>query len=90
MADKLKSYDWPGNIRELSHVMERAVLFADENVISAQSLVIKKPINNASNEAFPFMTLEEAEQKLLLQALQKTAGLTAEAAELLGISKIAY
>jgi len=89
MADKLKSYDWPGNIRELSHVMERAVLFADENVISAQSLVIKKPINNASNETFPFMTLEEAEQKLLLQALQKTEGLTAEAAELLGISKSA-
>jgi len=89
VADKLKSYDWPGNIRELSHVMERAVLFADENIISAQSLVIKKPINNASNETFPFMTLEEAEQKLLLQALQKTEGLTAEAAELLGISKSA-
>jgi DNA-binding NtrC family response regulator len=89
VADKLKSYDWPGNIRELSHVMERAVLFADENIISAQSVVIKKSINNVNNEAIPFMTLEEAEQKLLIQALQKTNGLTLEAAELLGISKSA-
>ena len=89
VADKLKSYDWPGNIRELSHVMERAVLFADEKIISAQSVVIKKSINNVKNEAIPFMTLEEAEQKLLVQALQKTDGLTLEAAELLGISKSA-
>jgi DNA-binding NtrC family response regulator len=89
VADKLKSYDWPGNIRELSHVMERAVLFADENIISAQSVVIKKSINNVKNEAIPFMTLEEAEQKLLVQALQKTDGLTLEAAELLGIIKSA-
>jgi DNA-binding NtrC family response regulator len=89
VADKLISYDWPGNIRELSHVMERAVLFADENIISAQSLAIKKPMNNTSNENIPFMTLEQAEQKLLVQALQKTDGLTLEAAELLGISKSA-
>ena len=89
VEDKLKSYDWPGNIRELSHVMERAVLFADENTISAQSLAIKKPMNNTSNEAIPFMTLEQAEQRLLVQALQKTDGLTIEAAELLGISKSA-
>ena len=69
--------------------MERAVLFADDNVILAQSLAIKKPINIMSSEALPFMTLEEAEQKLLMQALQKTGGLTLEAAELLGISKSA-
>ena len=46
-------------------------------------------MNNTSNEAIPFMTLEQAEQRLLVQALQKTDGLTIEVAELLGISKSA-
>jgi len=89
VAEKLKSYDWPGNIRELSHVMERAVLFADDNIITAQSITLKKNIGQTSDEKMPFMTLEQAEQQLLLQALKKTEGLTVEAAELLGISKSA-
>jgi len=89
VADKLKGYDWPGNIRELSHVMERAVLFADDKTITAKSVTLKKTANQNSNATFPFMTLEQAEQQLLMQALQKTNGLTVEAAELLGISKSA-
>lgn len=89
VAEKLISYDWPGNIRELSHVMERAVLFADDKIITAQAITLKKSASQNSNALFPFMTLEQAEQKLLEQALQKTNGLTVEAAELLGISKSA-
>ncbi len=89
VANKLISYDWPGNIRELSHVMERAVLFADNNIISAQAITLKKQELPANNAAIPFMTLEQAEQQLLIQALQKTNGLTVEAADLLGISKSA-
>jgi len=89
VAEKLMGYDWPGNIRELSHVMERAVLFADDNIISAQAITLKKSANQTSMGTFPFMSLEQAEQQLLIQALQKTNGLTVEAAELLGISKSA-
>ncbi|MCJ8319535.1 MAG: sigma-54 dependent transcriptional regulator [Colwellia sp.] len=89
VAEKLKSYDWPGNIRELSHVIERAVLFADDNIITSQSITLKKRVGQNSDSKMPFMTLEQAEQQLLLQALKKTDGLTVEAAELLGISKSA-
>jgi DNA-binding NtrC family response regulator len=89
VAQKLMHYDWPGNIRELSHVIERAVLFADDKVICAQSITLKKLAKPASTETLPFMTFEQAEQQLLMQALQKTNGLTAEAADLLGISKSA-
>lgn len=89
VGEKLIHYDWPGNIRELSHVMERAVLFADDNIISAQSITLKKSVAQVNNDQIPFMTLEQAEQQLLLQALKKTDGLTVEAAELLGISKSA-
>jgi DNA-binding NtrC family response regulator len=89
VAEKLMDYDWPGNIRELSHVMERAVLFADNHTISAQSITLKHSVNKKNSQQIPFMTLEHAEQELLKQALQKTNGLTVEAAELLGISKSA-
>jgi DNA-binding NtrC family response regulator len=88
VAEKLKAYDWPGNIRELSHVMERAVLFADDNIIPAQAITLKKT-SQVNEETIPLMTLEQAEQQLLMHALQKTDGLTAEAADLLGISKSA-
>jgi len=89
VEDKLRAYAWPGNIRELSHVMERAVLFADDNVISAQEIMLKKQSGKVNSEILPLMTFEQAEQQLLMQALQKTDGLTTEAAELLGISKSA-
>lgn len=86
---KLTSYHWPGNIRELSHVMERAVLFADNKMISAQDVMLKSQTNQVDLADLPLMTIEQAEQQLLIQALKKTDGLTAEAAELLGISKSA-
>jgi len=89
VAEKLIAYRWPGNIRELSHVMERAVLFTDDKLISAQSIILKKPTSQVGSENIPLMTIEQAEQQLLILALQRTNGLTADAADLLGISKSA-
>jgi len=89
VAAKLIDYDWPGNIRELSHVMERAVLFSDDQIISAHAITLKKSVSQSNVETIPLMTIEQAEQQLLIQALQKTNGLTVEAADLLGISKSA-
>ncbi len=34
----LKAYDWPGNIRELRHVIERAIIFCDDPAIDIQHL----------------------------------------------------
>jgi len=90
---KLKSYAWPGNIRELSHMIERAVLLAKSEEIRADDIVIKgmspAAIPEENGGAIAFMTLDKAEQQLLQQALNKTAGSAIEAAELLGISKSA-
>ena len=43
--------------------------------------------NNTSNGELPFMTIDEAEQTLIKQALQKTQGKVIEAGELLGLGK---
>jgi len=85
---KLTSYPWPGNIRELSHMMERAVLLSSNEKISANDIPLKT--NNAKQGSeIPFMPLEQAEQLLLKQAINKAKGSAVDAAQLLGISKSA-
>ncbi|MCJ8294992.1 MAG: sigma-54 dependent transcriptional regulator [Colwellia sp.] len=84
-------YDWPGNIRELSHVIERAVLLSDSNELEITGLTDQLALGNnganTSNGELPFMTIDEAEQTLIKQALQKTQGKVIEAGELLGLGK---
>jgi DNA-binding NtrC family response regulator len=81
----LRQYDWPGNIRELSHVIERAVLLSDSTEIEITGL--EKQLSSQENEEMPFMSIEAAEQSLIKQALHKTQGRVIEAGELLGLGK---
>jgi len=87
VEDKLLSYGWPGNIRELSHVMERAVLLCNDNVIRASDLQLRSLPEQASK--MPLMKLDQAEQHLLKMALSQANGSVVEASELLGISSSA-
>ncbi|NQZ83783.1 MAG: sigma-54-dependent Fis family transcriptional regulator [Colwellia sp.] len=88
VEDKLTDYLWPGNIRELSHMMERAVLLSSNEEITANDIPLKT-INTKQSSEIPFMTLDQAEQQLLKQALNKAKGSAVDAAQLLGISKSA-
>jgi len=88
VEDKLTSYPWPGNIRELSHMMERAVLLSSNEKIAANDIPLKTS-NTKKGSEIPFMMLEQAEQQLLKQALNKAKGSAIDAAQLLGISKSA-
>ncbi len=81
----LCQYNWPGNIRELSHVVERAVLLSDTNEIQINGL--NEPLTINSSDDMPFMTIDEAEQRLIKQALERTKGQVIEAGELLGLGK---
>lgn len=91
-VNHLNAYYWPGNIRELSHMMERAVLLSRGSTIQADDIQFGSAETNSGNgkeNGLPLMTLDAAEQQLLYLALKQTGGLTGEAAELLGISKSA-
>lgn len=83
-ADALLDYSWPGNIRELSHLMERAVLLCRDDVLSVTNLNIKSTQNP---DVLPMMTLEDAEKKLIKQALARTDKNIPKAATLLGLTK---
>lgn len=87
----LTAYTWPGNIRELSHMMERAVILCHGSRIEDKDLQLTSSelqVKHRDNP-LPLMPLEKAEQLLIHQALKQTGGLAVEAAELLGISKSA-
>lgn len=80
----LATYHWPGNIREMSHLIERAVLLSRESIIRDEDLRLSaKP----QNQSLPFMTLEKAEIQLIKQALDNAQGSVPQAAKLLGLTK---
>ncbi|GAW92013.1 sigma-54-dependent transcriptional regulator [Calderihabitans maritimus] len=77
----LMAYDFPGNVRELAHMVERGVLLASGSVIKKEDLF------NENNEAISVgMTLEEVEKRHIAATLRSVNGNRAKAARLLGIS----
>lgn len=96
------AYPFPGNVRELHHIIERAVILARKGEIDTGHLpdrVIRAkdpdghdpdfPNRTAPDPAQPFLTLQEMEHRHILKALETTEGNKSRAAELLGISRAA-
>lgn len=75
-------YMWPGNIRELSNTLERAVVMAEGNTINITDL---PPHINNPEESSSDLLLEEVTKKHLIKVLTITKGKKTEAAMLLGI-----
>ncbi|WP_347490685.1 sigma-54-dependent transcriptional regulator [Desulfoscipio sp. XC116] len=91
----LCSYNWPGNIRELQNVIERAAIICHSTTINTEHLprelyASPKPSSGLVLE-FPEqgISLEEVEKELILKALQKSGGNQTKAAQLLGITRSA-
>jgi len=73
---KLTAYQWPGNIRELENVIERAVNIVGDKIILAGHIVLDhghtpQPRNTATNGRSLAETLDEVERDILLQALKR-------------------
>ncbi|MEO7199996.1 MAG: sigma-54 dependent transcriptional regulator [Dokdonella sp.] len=88
----LNVYAWPGNVRELSHVIERAVLMHDADVIDEAALNLKPEATHsllgaAALAANKSMTVDEAEEQMIRQALEQTEGNIQRASTLLGLSR---
>ncbi|OPC34514.1 sigma-54-dependent transcriptional regulator [Elizabethkingia miricola] len=83
---ELCSYNWPGNIRELEHAMERSVILSDHGILQ---LSLPKPMENTSEGLPDVLNIEEMEEILIKKALKKHQGNISSAAEDLGLSRAA-
>jgi formate hydrogenlyase transcriptional activator len=87
----LSQYHWPGNIRELENVIERAVILSSGSNLDVPLVGLRPPVKNESADApRPLTTLEEAEREHIRQALEQAnwlVGGPSGAAARLGIKR---
>jgi DNA-binding NtrC family response regulator len=89
-ADLLTAHSWPGNLRELKNVIRRAALLTTGNVIDRDCIQFLIAEERQGRQLASFTTLRESvkelEKKMIREALEKTGGNKAKAAELLDVS----
>lgn len=83
--EKLRSYHWPGNIRELQHMIEKAVILCDGNLIRPKDILVKQTWQPQANTVVT--NLEEMERQAIETAIRKNNGNLTAAAEQLGVSR---
>lgn len=89
-ALRLSCYDWPGNIRELESVIERAVLFCPGNVLTPGCLPEDFPSARTKSARFvipPLVPMEEIEREAIMQTLERTSGNVKRSAQILAFPR---
>ncbi len=84
--DKLKRYPWPGNIRELQHAIERAVIMTDSSSLQESDFLFSRSMTNttAANDT---LNLDEVEKSAIVKALSMHGGNISKAADELGLTR---
>ncbi|MFN2126542.1 MAG: sigma 54-interacting transcriptional regulator, partial [Anaerolineales bacterium] len=81
---KLMKHEWPGNIRELQHTIEKAVILSDGAILKPEDFLFRGPGKKVSGAP---QTLEDMERSLIEEALDRQNGNLTAAADQLGISR---
>jgi transcriptional regulator with PAS, ATPase and Fis domain len=86
--NSLLRYDYPGNVRELENIIERAVILARETTLTTADLPLQPIAQSAVSLSRPLNEqVEDLERELIRQALQQTGNVQIRAAQLLGLSE---
>ncbi len=86
---KLKSHHFPGNVRELRHALERAVIMAESDVLQAEDFVFS-PIEKRQNTTEPNdLKLESLEKSTIRKVIENNKGNISKSAKDLGITRTA-
>ncbi len=85
VLDQMRSYPFPGNIREMENILERAVILSGEGRISAKDVSINIPRGESPDHLKG--TLSELEKKAIIEALQRNEGHRQKTSDELGITR---
>jgi DNA-binding NtrC family response regulator len=83
----LHEYPWPGNIRELQHAVEKAVILSSDNFLQAADFFADKRTTHPVSEQKAFNTLEEAERHTIFSILERNKGNLSKTAKELRIGR---
>ncbi|EHJ62877.1 two-component system, NtrC family, response regulator [Novosphingobium pentaromativorans US6-1] len=83
----IDSWSWPGNVRELENRVKRAVIMADEKLVSAADLDLNEPDEEVINALNLKSAREQADRKVIRHALARSEGNISSTAKMLGISR---
>jgi transcriptional regulator with PAS, ATPase and Fis domain len=85
---RLEKHNWPGNIRELQHAVERAVIMSESNILQPSDFFLT-PVEDTSADAISTsnMNLEETEKMLIRKVIDKHGGNISKAAKELGLTR---
>lgn len=83
--EKLREYHWPGNIRELQHTIEKAVILCEGNLIRPRDIMVQQ--TRKVQVTPPVQNLEEIERQAIEAAISQNDGNLTAAAHQLGVSR---
>ena len=84
-CDRLTQYPWPGNIRELEHTIEKAVIISEEDILPASLFKLSQQASKPADAQVS--TLEEMERQMIQKAMQNCNGNLSAVAAQLGITR---
>jgi DNA-binding NtrC family response regulator len=86
-AERLREYDWPGNVRQLQNEIQRAVLMCENSLVDARDLSITDLLAAQGDKDANLTLMEAMERQKILEVLKATHGNKQETARRLGIGR---
>jgi DNA-binding NtrC family response regulator len=87
---QLQQYRWPGNIRELSHLMEKLLFTCKKSTISGRDLLLEETVNTSQTSIDNNLSMDDIEQQALINRLKYYSGNVTETAKSLGLSRSGF
>jgi len=84
---RLEKHHWPGNIRELQHSVERAVIMSESTMLQPQDFFLSQNDDGSDNDEPETYNLEETERLLIRKVIDKHGGNISKAAKELGLTR---